>query len=645
MNHYLRGFILFACGLATTGAAGEAASDPQSGPPRVALPRNWTEGERSAQRSAAQRVMREVQAAVGRGEHRYVVVPGDYRFDGPYTRDFVLEGVRNFAIEGEGATFWFHPRVGIRLKDCVGVTLRGLVIDTDPLPWWQGRIQSRDTEKKTMDIALDAGYVPPGPDEFMARRRVLFFDPTTNQELPLLDERVMELSVPDAGHIRIERFDQKNAFVSPRVGRNPVVGDRVVINNERWNGGNVHLENCADMVLEGLSLHGSANFAFHEFRGRGGNIYRNCRLIRRPGTGRLMASRGDAFHSMLMERGPIVENCELSAAGDDLIAVQGFFSVAMEGARNARELLIATPFGRGMRVGSTVQLVRLPNGETYAESKVVEMADVREPAILAAARALPEKMSLDRHVRIRKLSNVAVFRVRLDRAVDVHQYDLLSCSDFAGAGAIIRNNHLHDGHIRGILVKSRDVLIENNVIERTGHGGIVLEAELYWLEGPFNRGIRVMGNRVTDTGWSALDEKGVSVTLAGIQVGNYFGARLFPRMLTGGEQNDEIVIQNNQVIRPAAFPIWVRNTRRVAIEGNRIEQPFAAGPLPSILDLARLLSPGVEGDEATLAVLREPYYGILLQNVGEAALSGNDVSAAVGFVRSGVGRANLSLKP
>jgi hypothetical protein len=190
-------------------------------------------------------------------------------------------------------------------------------------------------------------------------------------------------------------------------------------------------------------------------------------------------------------------------------------------------------------------------------------------------------------------------------------------------------------------------LVEDNVVERTGHGGIAFEAELYWLEGPFNSSAKIVGNRLVDNGWGAFYADGLSAIMPAISVGNYFGQRLFPRMLTLGEQNRDFDIENNTIVRPAGFPIWVRNSERIKIVGNRIEEPFAAGRRPDFFNLTRLLTPSAApGSEASSAALGAPYYGVLLQNTSEAEVSGNDVSGAPPWLKGERGDITLTeLRP
>jgi hypothetical protein len=616
---------------------------PENSSSATSLGPTWTPQQKEAQRAAGKQVIADLHAAIGRRARKFVIPPGDYRFDSPGGDDFVLQDLTDFGIDAAGVTFWFSPKLGLRIRHCNRVTIRDLTIDTDPLPWLQGRISAIDPQAKTMDFVIEDGYRTPTPDELSLRRRVLFFDPNTAHEIFVPDERVTELSLLHGNLVRISRFAKNAAFTAPVFPRQPRVGDRIVINDERWNGGNVFLQDCTSNLLDHITVFASANFAFHEEGGEGGNIYRQCRLIRRPNTDRLMASRGDGFHSTLMKHGPIIENCELSSAGDDLLAIQGFFGVIVA-RESAHTFLVASPFGQNIEASSPLFGYSLPNGNALASAETIAVTEVRDAASLQATNNLRHRLLEIKGVRIRPLTKLTVCLVVLNRSVPWSPLDVVASDSYVGAGAIIRNNYLHDGHIRGILVKSHNTLVQNNVIQRIAHGGIVFESELYWLEGPFNSDAKIVDNRVEDVGWGAFDQKGVSVTLAAITVGNYFGDRIVPRVLTTGTQNHDIQIVNNQIVHPAAFPIWVRNSRNVVITGNNIDAPFAAGNLAQILDLSKLLAAHLTADPASMNILREPYFSILLQNVKNYNVVDNHVKSPPAFYKGTLGSARLSRK-
>jgi len=635
---YILWIAFLSAGSTGLSAASQPAKEENPGPGP-----SWTEEQKDAQRESARGLMASIEADLAGGKSAIRIPPGDYRFDGTMAKDVRFTGLQDVTMDATGAQFWFAPRFGVRFDKCRNVKLVGLTIDSDPLPWTQGIIEDLDAKAETIVLRIDPGYSVPAGDQLKQRQRILYFDPTTARELPVYDDKVVEMEPLDEGRVKILRLDSQRVFRDPVPGRPVRIGDRVALMAGSGNGGNFSLKNCEAVTLDRVTSHGAAGFAFFETMGAGGNHYQSCKSVRRPSTNRLMASRADCFHSYLMEKGPVIENCEFSHSGDDLLAIHGFFGVILK-AISPKEFLVATPFGRNFNMGSKLEFLSVEGNDTPRPASIVSMEESKDKALLDEAVALPKALQDDFKMRIRGMDGAVVFRVMLDRDIAAEKFDLVSGGDYCGQGAVVRNNFLHDGHVRGVLVKTQDLLVENNKIERTAHGGIVLEPEHYWLEGPFNRRIRILNNTLVGNGWSAFERNGMSASLAAIQVGSHFGKRLFPRTLSGGIHNREIEIRGNTITRPAGFGILVMNAAEANISDNTISEPFSAGPQPTFYHFAKLTVPAGEISEEDTKALAAPYYSIFLFETKDASMSGNASVDAPPFLKGTEGSVNSTRK-
>lgn len=627
--------ILCTCVVSACGRTSPAPSEASPPEPNASLPQAadsdgvgpvFTDAEKAEQRAAAARLLSSLAQATASGTKSFVVPPGNYRFD--QGRGFSLVRLADMDIEAVGATFWFGPSLGVELQGCRNVRLRGLTIDSDPLPWTQGVIESIDNGARTMEIRIEPGYHVLSGEELEKPCRVMFFDGRTRLELPVFDDQGTAFEALGERRIKIKKFASERAFTNPVPGRPVQPGDVVALFIMYGGGANISLRDCEGVRIENVTNHAASAFAYHEAKGKGGNQYIGCKLTRRPGTNRLMASRADCFHSYLMEKGPLIEGCEFSHSGDDLINIHGFFGLVLR-VLSPKEAIVVSPYGEILRAGSRLQISDREAAAPSREAVVQSVERVADPALLAEAKALPETLLKQAGLRTRDLSDNRVVRVVLEQETPLADYDTVSCADFSGQGAVVRNNHLHDGHIRGVLVKSHDVLIENNRIERTGHGGIVLEAEFFWLEGPFCRNIRVLNNTLVRNGWSSLDIAGFGVSHAAIQVGCNFGKRMFPRTLVSGVRNEQIRIENNRISQPAGYGIMVMNTRGAVVTGNSITAPFAAGPRPAFYDFSGLpdAAAGLSAEER--GKLKRPDNGIFIYRSEDVTLDGNSVEQPV----------------
>ena len=534
-------------------------------------------------------------------------------------------------IEATGATFWFGPDRGVVLEKCRRVKLRGLTIDADPLPWTQGVIETIDRQAKTIVFRIDAGYSVPEGKRLTQPGRILFFDGESRRELPVFDDQATAFEALGERRYQITQFASARVFTSPVPGRPVQAGDRVAFFIMYGGGANVELRGCEGVTLEKVTNHAASAFAFHETQGPGGNQYLGCRLTRRPDTDRLMASRADCFHSYLMEKGPRIEGCEFSHSGDDLINIHGFFGLVLR-AISPQEAIVVSPFGEILGAGSRVKICD-PEASTQPRDVTVKSAEpVNDPELLAEVKAFPAALLSKQGLRIRDLAGCQVARVVVEGDAGWQPYEIVSSPDRSGRGAIVRNNHLHDGHVRAVLLKSHDILVEENRIERTGHGGIVVEPEFFWLEGPFAKNIRIRGNTLVRNGWASMELGGFGVSHAAIQVGCHFGKRMFPRTLGAGMVNEDIEITGNRIEEPAGYAIMVMNTRRATVADNRITAPFAAGEQPAFYDFSRLPQGADLLSEEQRTALRSPREAIFVFGSEEITLRGNTVEQAPAFL-------------
>jgi len=589
----------------------------------------FSEEDKDLQRAAARSLLANLRAELAAGQKVITLPPGDYRFD--RGAGVLIQKAEDVEIEATGVTFWFGPDKGVVLDQCRNVKLRGLTIDADPLPWTQGVIESIDPKEKKMVIQLDAGYPALEGKQLTQPGRILFFDGESRRELPVFDDQATAFEALGERRYQITQFVSHRVFTNPLPGRPVRAGDRVAFFIMYGGGSNLHLRGCEGVTVEKVTNHAASSFAFHETKGKGGNQYLGCRLIRRPGTDRLMASRSDCFHSYLMEKGPRIEGCEFSHSGDDLMNIHGFFGIVVR-AISPKEAILVSPFGEILGAGSRIRISD-PETSTQPRDGIVQTAEpVSDPEVLAEVKALPSVLLEKKGLRIRDLAGCQLVRVGLEGEAGWQPHDVVSSPDRCGRGAVIRKNHLHDGHIRGVLLKSHDVLVEENRIERTGHGGIVVEPEFFWLEGPFAKNVRIVGNTLVRNGWASLDASGFGVSHAAIQVGVHFGKRMFPRTLGVGMVNEQIEISGNRIEEPAGYAIMLMNTRQATVADNRITAPFAAGEWPVFFNFSKLPQGAELLSEEQREALRAPQNAIFVHGCEEVTLRGNTVDQAPAFL-------------
>ena len=526
------------------------------------------------------------------GSRTFTVAPAVYRFG---RRSFVLKDVQDMEIDGQGATFVFALRGGrVHLQSCQNVTLKNLYLDMEHPPFVQGTIRAIDQAKKTIDFSVDDGFPSLNQAAFLPGKvRHVIMDPQGTRELPFPDTIHGPPTEVKPGLLRAKPF---RLFTE---GDPPFdVGGKIVL-NMRGSGGGVSVSSSSGITLEDVVVYAAGSFAFHESgRSDGGNVYRRCKLTPRPGSPSIWAGAADAFHSMNQKRGPHLVDCEFSWAFDDLINIHGFINLVIE--RPAPDqLLLAGPFERDFDVGDTLKFYRYPNAVPAGEAIVTEVAPVTEPSRKEVERRAREYFAAtNQHNPVRSFPGSQPGLVKLDRPVDLKEFDLAVSSAYSGRGAVIENCHLHHGHVRGILLKSPEATVRNCTIEHIHRYGIVLYAEQYWLEGPFPDGIKIVNNVLKDCGFASLTE-GASITTT-----SAFGV---PRGSVAHAYNiRDIEISNNRIVDPPGVAIKLVNADGVLVRNNAIINPLGGLNRQETLDFSR----GIPFNELT-DVVRNPYYGIV----------------------------------
>jgi hypothetical protein len=585
------------------------------------------EPEAAAQVQAGKGLLNDLKEALASGAKEFRIPPATYRL----SESLELRGLEGFVLDGQGASLIFAPGGGrVTLQGCRNSVVRGLILDLDPLPFTQGTVLAVDPVAKTADIRMDAGYPAGNEKGRKTSLRCAFFDPAGERELEVLDT-----STP----LPVEVAPGVYRISSPRFfdlgPRKLAAGDRVAL-SLHGGGGGFHVRDCANIRVEDVTIYAAGNFGFTEDGfAEGGHTYERCRVMRRPGSGRLMAGAADGFHSITQRKGPTLRNCEIAHCFDDLVNIHGFFSLALE--RTERGTwLIAGPGGQDFSEGSLLRFYRAPNAEPLGEAKVVTCPRLSSPTAAELSKRVEEHFQKSYSgLRLRSFFNAQVCEVRLDREVPLAPYDFVSCADYGGAGARIEDSYFHDGHVRGILLKSSDSVVARCRFERLARSGLVVAPEIYWLEGPFPRDVRIIDNTFIDCGFGAVSTREKHWEFAPLMVVSAFTDRLYPPRFSSAVNMERIECTGNRIIRAPGPGILIMNAADVCLTGNFVAQPGAKTAAASILNLTPNLPPSAKPTEAEGEALRRPDYGIFLMSVRGARGLGNRFEGGAGLVGKG----------
>ena len=424
------------------------------------------------------------------GRRRIIVPPGKYRVMPRDRQHLLLRGLKDIQIVADGVEMICTETTrALTITRCTNVTVCGLVIDYDPLPFTQGRITGFRPNKTPHEIELFEGY----PSAETARNfKYEIFRPDT-RTLRCEDRYLSKVEVVDSRHLRLHH--PGGSANDPEQ-----IGDLIVIGSEFAPHGSVpHAIECSLNVkvrLERIALFASNCFGFLEY-GCDGSEYFRCRIGRRSpdddpvrrADPRLRSLNADAFHSKHAIKGPAYIECAARFMGDDCVNICGDYHMVM--GSQGRELRVLAKHEMNIQTGDPVELVAY-DGQRLADAKVVSIQP--DGAIRDEERAFLLKHRMNESLRTSTGALNKAFRVSLDRGTRMEMGGVICAANRVGNGFTVRGCDFGFNRSRGILVKASHGQIIGNRIEGCEMSAILVAPEYWWLEAGSSSDLQISGN-------------------------------------------------------------------------------------------------------------------------------------------------------
>lgn len=485
--------------------------------------------------------------ALRSGRKHIVIKSGRYRVTPRDRQHLLLHGLSDVEIVARGVELICTETTrALTISSCRNVTIRGLAIDYDPLPFTQGRIVAISQNNTVHDIELFDGY--PGADE--------------------VEEFKYEIFRPD---VRTLRFGSYHEFSVERIGVRRIrvtrtgryqgeeVGDIIVIGTKNAPGGSiphaVYTTESENVAFEDVTLYASNCFGFFESECVR-TVYRRCVVDRRAAAedlrqredARIRSLDADAFHSKHAGVGPQLIECTARFQGDDCINICGDYHMVM--ASQASRLRVLAKHRMNIRIGDPLEVVtyqglRLPDARAVSVRRIGDIRD-DELAFLAKQRM---------HQPFREGSLRTIYEVVIDRAVELPRGSIIAAANRIGNGFAVIGCDFGFNRSRGILIKASNGRVADNRLRGCWGEAIKVAPEFWWLEAGSSNGVRIVGNRIDD----CLGD--------GIAVYAEAGAGGFA---PAGAHN-EIVIEGNTISNTLGKDIRVTSTRRLVLRNNLCE--------------------------------------------------------------------------
>jgi hypothetical protein len=470
--------------------------------------------------------------AITSGAHDLRIPAGTYAVSSTEHSNGALlnfDGANDLTVDATGVTI-----VGKELTRAVNVvnshnlTIEGLTVDYDPLPFTQGAVYGIAPDLSWLDVTLDAGY----PQR--AYSRISIYDPTTGFQKAGIN------------HL----WGTTAAFVQPGVvrvslagiGNNVALGDPITLAGDPT--GTAHaisFEQSSGSKLRDVTVHTAAGFGLIDTSGDGGTVLDGFHLVPGPpppGATKapLLSAIWDGIQFQAVGHGPTMINSEVRNAGDDSFSIQTKSLPVLESSGNKLTVGFTDPWrAAALQVGDRLERFRDGPSTRVTGIRKVAYSDLTlDPATQAKFDQGQTNGSDPWYI-----DKNSIFELTVDTPEIVPAGQVVFDPDRMGNGFVFKNNTIHSPG-RGMLLKAGDGVIEDNVFEG-GDKAIMLAPENATdSHGGAAYDLTIRGNVFRHTGyhhdmpWS--DQAG-AIGMAG---GNVTSERTFDNIVIDGNLFDSI---------------------------------------------------------------------------------------------------------
>lgn len=295
--------------------------------------------------------------------------------------------------------------------------------------------------------------------------------------------------------------------------------------------------NSKGIILEGVTIHSQPGMGIVGFKSR--DIRLN-RLSVVPSPGYFLSTNTDATHFACCEGLLRFEGCTFRGHGDDATNVHGYYQ--------------SITSRRGKK--ATIEV----KARTYTHTQVADVPDVGDELELVEIKTLKDIRTYRVEEVFHRPKTTYSEIILSDTLPDnIHDYYLMNITKLP---RFELENSLIDSHFaRGVLIKTRNVTINNNVFRNGTGTAIHVGAESYWQEGSHAKNVVITNNIITGCGKGAGTKGGASGIAVMIEADDTEATFL----------HENIRIENNLILGEGnPCGVYVGNAKNVVLKGNRI---------------------------------------------------------------------------
>lgn len=497
-----------------------------------------------------------------------------YRIDRPIN----ISDIDNLTIDGNHtsivnttfqSTFLIHAATNL--------TIHGLSIDYDPLPFTQGVITSFDSTSTRIVVKVDDGYPSdPGFASAVSGGTFNVMDRRTRAEKPgARDLSAQSVESLGDGSIAVNLAWSANDL-GP--GQLPIkVGDVVAV---RAQGSVAVLEDDSfHTSLIDVNLYSSPWMGILENGGQGAMVLDHVNIVPGPHPqgateDRLVSTCSDGSHFTTLVHGPTILNCNYACTSDDAINVHGFYFYIVRKV-GARTYDVSPKFDMGLEAGDVIGTYDRATFQFLGQTKILTLVKKQTPGLAAAIAKVWSGKSPT------SLPDT-VYELQLQDELPLKFADSMTSLSRIGSGTVIRNSTFH--YSGRVMVKSPNSVIEGNRFSYSPIAALFVGSDIgYWSESNFADNVVIRNNSFTHCELTAANFFPGNDEVGAINV-----SMTPPQNATGFQENTEnknVLIAGNTIDDSYLYGIFVSNGNHVEITNNIIGNTFIRGSAFDALQL------------------------------------------------------------
>ncbi len=379
----------------------------------------------------------------------------------------VFENLKNVVIDGNGADIMFSCFLGmsgIYVKNCENIQFNNFTADYTIPPYMMGKVTAFDKANKTIEVKINDGYYV---DTNAPVIQYVEYDPIS--KLPKAPGNYLYINEGGASIASSEYIKNGDGSYSVRIKatsdvmlEDTLVSTPVALGTTFYVAQLFMIEDNKDVRFETVTAYAAWGMTVRAYNNE--NLYFNRFLnMCKPGTDRLFTASADILHLKNTEGEIRITNCLFENSHDDAVNIGGHMLRVYE--TDAAQKKVKVAYQSGM-------------WGTF-RPEIGEKFEISDTSDLIADATLTVKS-----VEYAGEQYLVSFEETFLPETDENYFDFGKIStDFRLSSVTkapkveIRNNVIRNKRNRGILIQSRDVVVENNTFSNIVHGAIMLIAD------------------------------------------------------------------------------------------------------------------------------------------------------------------------